>query len=603
MSAELAELESLVRLGKEAEAIERVEAWDTTLIKESFLHLRLADLCEELGLAQRVVQELNFALRDDPSEVSILRRLAQAHLDAGRVDRALRCFSALTQRAPDDPQAWLDYIDLLADCNRNEDAIRTCYEAQRRCPHKELAARLRRLQHQARSEPEESTTATQAVLARFVALFSGREGVYARQWAKSPQSTGYTPIREPLSHRVAHNHLMGNFTIGTYPIRLDGTVLFAAIDLDLQKTLVMRSSPGEPEWDQAMEALQDYALRLSDLAHRHELHVYLEDSGGKGRHLWCFFANPTSAKVARRLAVSWAQLAGPPPPMVSIELYPKQVHLAPDQLGNLIKLPLGVHQGSGRRAEFLDDHGQPIEDQEGFLLRIQRNPRERVLEFLKAAPNVPWVEAASEELGEGLESSEVAKILEPYAPDDDLELQTLMLRCATLRALRDQALQDHTLTHDQAQVVQHTLGYLKSGVEAVNHVLRQCPDVGENYHLKSPLRGNPMSCARIRARIPQTTCRVDCNCEFAEGASYPTPILHLRTMVSGEQASEGLSRALAQDYVLALRHWQEALRRLQGTQVNLAQFLQKHNLPNIELAEGKLELKGDPTQPGCFGLL
>jgi hypothetical protein len=601
---ELATLEELTAAGKELEARQQIEAWDTSLIRESFFHLRLADLCEELGLPDRVVKELNFALRDDPQEHSVLRRLAQAHLDAGRADRALRCYSILKDKTPEDPQAWLDYINLLCDLERRSEALQVCNEAQRRCPNKELAARLRSLQTSPAQEEESNEgPASPALLARFVALFGGREGVYARQWAKNAENTGYTPVREPLSHRVAHNHLIGNHTIGVYPVRLDGTVLFAAIDLDLQKSLVTRCRAGDYEWDTAMAALHAYAQKLIALAQQHHLHAYLEDSGGKGRHCWCFFSQPTAARVARRLATSWAQLAGPPPPHVTIELYPKQVHLNPDQLGNLIKLPLGVHRGSGRRAEFWAEDGEPHPDQEAYLLQIVRNAREQVVEFLQGVPNVPWIEAATAEETEAGAQAPPPEPKEPYEAGHDLEFQTLLLRCATLRSLYDQAQQDHSLNHDQAQVVQHTLGYLRAGVEAVNHVLDLCPDVAANYHLKSPLRGNPMSCARIRARIPNTTCRVDCNCQFEDSTSYPTPVLHLRQMLAGNQADENLARALAQDYVYALRAWQETTRRLLGNQRNLQLFFQKHQLQSLDVAEGKLELSGDPEQPGCFGLL
>ena len=62
-----------------------------------------------------------------------------------------------------------------------------------------------------------------AVPPAFEALFSGREGVYARQWARPSGEGGYTPVHEPLTPAVIRNHLLGTFTAGLYPIRLDGT--------------------------------------------------------------------------------------------------------------------------------------------------------------------------------------------------------------------------------------------------------------------------------------------------------------------------------------------------------------------------------------------
>lgn len=603
----LTRVEELSRAGREAEARAELEHWDTGPIRDPQIHLRLADLCEELGLADRVIAELNYAIRDNPEETTTLRRLAQAHLDAGRTDRALRCYEIVLKKAPQEARSWLDAVDLLCDMERRQDALKLALEGQQRSPSKEIQARIRQLQSQPIQDSEELPlvgTNSPALLARFVSLFGGREGVFARQWAKDRHNTGYNPIREAFSHRVAQNHLQGNHTIGIYPVRLDGTVNFAAIDLDLQRSLVLRHGPEDPEWKQAMQRLHQHSMALLQMARQRGLNVYLEDSGGKGRHLWCFFGQPISAKVARRFCSLWAQMAGQPPQGVSLELYPKQIHVQPDQLGNLIKLPLGIHKGSGRRGEFLDDSGAPHEDQESFLMTIQRNSKEAIYEVLQQAPtrSHDWVEAAEQEEADqdGESSQAIAEVLRPlYRPQQDSEFQSMMLRCATLRALVDQAENQKTLSHDQAQVIQHTLGYLRQGVEAVNHVLRQCPDVGENYHLKSPLRGNPMSCARIRARIPATTSQLPCNCEFVQCTSYPTPILHLRAGLPEESESQ-FTEALARDYQHALALWQEAGQRLERIQKALAHQLEK--LPERALVTeiGTLKVAGDLSQPGAL---
>jgi len=602
----LALLEQMTASGQEQAARTQIEEWDTSSIRDPFVHLKLADLCEELGLAGRLIAELNYAFRDDPQEYSVLKRLAQAHLDAGRSDRALRCYRSLTEKEPEDPQNWLDAIDLLIELGRREDATQIAHQAQQKCPHKEIQARLRNLQSRAPQDEDENLVGTNspALLARFVSLFTGREGVYARQWAKNRQNTGYTPIREPLTHRVAQNHLQGNYTIGVYPVRLDGTVLFAALDLDLGRSIVLKHDPGDPQWEKAMQMLHQHALRLQQWASQQGLHTYLEDSGGKGRHLWCFFAHPIHARIARKLAMVWAQAGGQPPLGVGLELYPKQVHVPQDQLGNLIKLPLGIHRGSGRRGEFLDEHGQPHEDQEQFLMTILRNPKESIIELLKTHSEAEpgWVEAAEDDEPSDELTAKPEIFRPPYHPETDLEFQTLLLRCATLRSLYDQARNQNSLTHDQIQVVQHTLGYLRQGVEATNHFLSHCPDAGAHYQLKSTFRGNPMSCARIRARIPGTTSVLPCNCEFdpAPGC-YPTPLLHLKTPLPDSQ-DDAFVEALARDYLHALQAYQEASSKLSRLQTALVLTWQNRKLQELSTPQGKLLMLGDPQQPGCFKL-
>ncbi len=584
----LAEIEQLVGQGQEEQARLEIEQWDTSLVRDGNLHLRLADLCEEVGLPQRLIAELNLALRDDPEETTGLRRLAQAHRDAGRLDRAWRCLKNLCQREPEDVQLWLEAVQLLQEMGNRQEAREILEQALKHSQHPELLAQKRLLESNQQRDSEDALVGTNspALLARFQSLFAGREGVYARQWAKDRQNTGYTPVRQPLSHRVIQNHLQGNHTIGVYPIRLDSTVNFVALDLDLPKSFTVRHNPDEEAWEEGIGRLHDFAGRLQREAQSRGLSTYLEDSGGKGRHLWCFLASPLTARLARKLGQLWAEWAGPLPPEVCLELFPKQANLQADQLGNLIKLPLGLHRGSGRRGEFLDSGGHPYEDQETFIMSILRNSKEAI-QTLLCQPAPAWVEELPELEPARLETRPPAP---PYRPADDLEFQTLMLRCVTLRTLVDQAEGERTLSHDQVVVLQHTLGYLRQGVEATNHVLLQCPELGANFHLKSPYRGNPMSCARIRARIPGTTSRLDCNCEFPAVTGYPSPVLHLHG--PPPEGDQGLAQALLQDYQRARRHWQESTRQLVQIQARLQSLQQR----------GLLQLRQTlaPDQPGCF---
>lgn len=227
-------------------------------------------------------------------------------------------------------------------------------------------------------------------------------------------------------------------------------------------------------------------------------------------------------------------------------------------------------------------------------MQIERNPKEAILPLLTHTVS-DWIEEADAENNE-LNPAPLTAAVTIYDPDADAEFQTLMLRCATLRAVVNQARMDHMLTHDQALVLQHTLGYLHQGVDATNHILQHCPETGTRYYLKNPLRGNPISCARIRARIPGTTSRVNCNCEFPYLSSYPTPLLHLQGPPPGEEIAE----ALGQDYVRAQQHWLEATRQLLQVQQSLSAHLQQTQKQEITLSQGKLRLTGEPDKPGCF---
>ncbi len=88
-----------------------------------------------------------------------------------------------------------------------------------------------------------------------------------------------------------------------------------------------------------------------------------ENSGYKGRHYWVFLEEPETADVlhlfGRLLLASQAMQL---PPGMHLEFFPKQARVRSKGLGNLIKLPLGIHRRTGYRSLLLDDQGQPVPD-------------------------------------------------------------------------------------------------------------------------------------------------------------------------------------------------------------------------------------------------
>src|SRR5262249_43237797 len=204
-------------------------------------------------------------------------------------------------------------------------------------------------------------------------------------------------------------------------------------------------------------------------------------------------------------------------------------------LGNLIKLPLGVHRRTGRRAVLLDDGGLPLADPFAALRQVRRLPREalyRLIERLKATagpgkPAAPPEPAAPAPPG-GPPPPEPGRAWTEPAFEAAPRMLRLLARCPVLAELKRQVDQHRRLSHEEQLVLIHSLGHLPGGPQAVNYLLSRCADVGPEKLLKSPLRGNPVSCPSIRKKIGHVTRRVACNCTFEQApARYPTPLLHL----------------------------------------------------------------------------
>jgi hypothetical protein len=95
-------------------------------------------------------------------------------------------------------------------------------------------------------------SAPDAKIALFRKLFRGRDDVYAVHWKGRNGRSGYSPAAQreandafktpdhkkrkyfPLTDAVIRNHLLGKHTVGIYPLLLDETCWFLAIDFDKQ---------------------------------------------------------------------------------------------------------------------------------------------------------------------------------------------------------------------------------------------------------------------------------------------------------------------------------------------------------------------------------
>lgn len=163
----------------------------------------------------------------------------------------------------------------------------------------------------------------------------GNPDVYAVQRTNGQ----YYPVHERVTPAVLQAHLAGKQTIGTYLLR----------DGDQARTLVLDFDSGDAALDQA------YAVKktLIEELNIPERGIGLEFSGNKGYHIWVLAARPMDASILRRIGKSALALAG-----VKAEVYPKQSKAS--NLGNLIKLPGGIHMKSGKENNMIGTFPQPI---------------------------------------------------------------------------------------------------------------------------------------------------------------------------------------------------------------------------------------------------
>lgn len=166
--------------------------------------------------------------------------------------------------------------------------------------------------------------------------FVGRRDAFALQVADG----SYRTVDRGITPQDLRRHLAGDCTLGTYTLvpGADGGTLagYGCLDLDRMDVGALREL-----WRAAASILPVGCL-------------VPESSGRKGFHLWVVLREPIPAWKVRAVLLAVAERAR----VGAVEVFPKQNELSPHQpYGNLVKLPLGLHRGSGKRSCFLDPAG------------------------------------------------------------------------------------------------------------------------------------------------------------------------------------------------------------------------------------------------------
>lgn len=601
------------------QAAELARRRDTKPVHDSALHLAWADLLEEMGLVDEVILELNLATRDDPGNRETHSRLAEVYLDQGQWRRAAQVWAERVKKGPANPESYREWGRVLEEAQEFEKAGEVYRAGLEQTGDSEFAGLLKNLDFLKGETPglaevpgTVSLLPQPHHLAAFTALFAGREGVYARQWVSPTGEYGYTPVEEPLTPKVAENHILGNLTAGVYPVRMDNTVNFMAFDLDLAKFALRKSISNQKAWQAVMGKVHQAACRLLDLGASQDLPMYLEDSGFKGRHVWIFLETPVPAGVAKKCGDLLAARLQPLPPEVTVEVFPKQGSVPRGSLGNLIKLPLGLHKRTGLRAQFIAPDGSPVEDPLNYLLGLRRAARRPIYGLIQrlqtqGEPNAlpvqvstpePWI-STSNTPEDGIEEGpapNLPRLQEVYDLERDGPFQTLLLKCPALKAVMEKVNQTSLIDKDETMVLIHTVGHLQHGPQAVNEIFQRCLNADPALFLKSRLRGNPMSCPKIRSRLPQVTSVVACNCAFDMAVNlYPTPLIHVHgTAETGPAHPLGLTvdslqfQNLVQEYLKLRKQMREAQMLLERYESKLIEFFEAAGVDSVQTPLGRL---------------
>ena len=467
-----------------------------------------------VGQALTRAHLLDYLDTDSMLQVAII---AQQH---GLIEQSLAVYERLNVKFPECAEGWQQHLEVLSLLGKRK---------------KMLQVRARGAGHftteqiknwpggQSPGDSGDNTQTTTDVTAPFqelrreeeqirlfMDLFKGREDAFARQWVNpQEEKQGYVPVRHSLQFSDIKDHLEGRRTYGIYLLDHESMVHTGVIDMDLVKGLRGTERAKKEKAAIRREALYLHK-RIAGLAGEAGLCCLAEVSGGKGYHFWFPVREKVAAGAMRQALLSLIGKLEEDVQCFTLEVFPKQDKLTGKGFGNLVKLPLGIHRGSGKPSSFVLAADRSRNSQFELLAGLRPTPPERIIQRADLHKNAAV-----------LVHPRHAAWAEEYPELAQLETNCSLLGqlMATLRSAKELSLREE-------KIILGTLGHLPRAGLLIHYLFAKLPEYNRpllDYKI-SRIRGTVLGCKRIHSLLEQGS---DLPCRF-KSTGYPHPLRHLQ---------------------------------------------------------------------------
>lgn len=296
----------------------------------------------------------------------------------------------------------------------------------------------------------------------YLQLFRGREDYFAQQG-----EDWYFPVPRTLDEFYVRRHLEGDATFGLYVLNRASCCHLVCIDIDIPRSDLSEVDfkHSEAKYGYLKDKLDAVLEALFERLGVPPEATLLEDTGGRGYHIWVFFSETVQGRTAVAFGEALKRQLD-----FDIEFFPKQSRLTSTrQYGNLIKLPLGLHRKYDSRSFFFSLSAEgpyPIVGKEESIAHLQS--------LVPLAPEVieGAVKAFPGELP--LRDESVIPVSGPdqKRPQFEGNPDQLVSHCTAMRNLRAKAKRGDRLSHAEAFHFADVMLSVPGGIEFIHDTMR-----------------------------------------------------------------------------------------------------------------------------------
>jgi Reverse transcriptase (RNA-dependent DNA polymerase) len=300
------------------------------------------------------------------------------------------------------------------------------------------------------------------IFGRYLSLFKGREDHFAQQ-----HDSYYSPVAKPLDSFYLRQHFAGDATYGVYVLTSESRCHFFCLDIDIPKDELEETDfkDRKGKFARLGQKLNDTIYTLAETLGIQREGMLLEETGGRGYHVWVFLKESISGEDAVKFGAILKSILG-----FEIEFFPKQGQITPERkLGNLVKLPLGLHRKYGARSVFFTISGDKLQYIESLELASETLSRVVPIEpasIIATVKSHPEIVVLTKRLGAGKTERNQKR------PQFEGDLESFYARCTAINSLRSKALSGNQLTRAEAFHFTNILLSITHGQDCVIETMR-----------------------------------------------------------------------------------------------------------------------------------